>query len=218
MPFSCHQFKTNGNLFSFLYPKWNSNAPGEYLLPIFLPVCWFWAISCWILLLLLLFPSPHPSCTVTMENDPEVCIHQDRLWIISGFHQQPIKLWMDPVACTRHRGCAFGYMLKSHQWNPELEAKGHCHLYQTIKAVSQLRGCTQVVEVFINMWLRTASSKLIQAPKESGFGTPATVTKHLSRISHDGHGYLWFTARASLNKFAIANSWGVSKRSKSWTA
>lgn len=166
MPFSCHQFKTNGNLFSFLYPKWNSNAPGEYLLPIFLPVCWFWAMSCWILLLLLLFPSPHPSCTVTMENDPEVCIHQDRLWIISGFHQQPIKLWMDPVACTRHRGCAFGYMLKSHQWNPELEAKGHCHPYQTIKAVSQLRGCTQVVEVFINMWLRTASSKLIQAPKE----------------------------------------------------
>lgn len=172
MPISCHQFKTNGtqNLFSFLYQKWNSNAPEEYLLPIFLPVCWFRAMSCWILLLLLLFPSPHPSCTVTMENDPEVCIHQDRLWITSGFHQQPIKLWMDPVACTRHRGCAFGNMLKSHQWNPELEAKGHCHLNQTIKAVSQLRGCTQVVEVFINMWLRTASSKLIQAIWNSRYG------------------------------------------------
>lgn len=113
--------------------------------------------------------SLHLTLTVllTMENDLEVCIHHDRLWIISGFHQQAIKLWMDPVACTRHRGCAFGNMLRSHQWNPELEAKGHCHLNQTIKAVSQPRGCTQV-EVFINMWLRTASSKLIQAPKEKG--------------------------------------------------
>lgn len=140
--------------------------PKNIFLPIFLPVCWFWALSCWILLLL--FPSPHPNCTVTMENDLEVCIHHGRLWIISGFHQQAIKLWMDPVACTRHRGCAFGNMLRSHQWNPELEAKGHHHLNQTFKAVSQLRGCTQVVEVFINMWLRTASSKLIQAPKEKG--------------------------------------------------